>query len=119
MLLAVFSYESISEKIEARFIRFGASGMLNFRYDTEAKTVGLETVIRAHEYITPRLVEGGKGFEYTLADNIALTKREYAIYEYLIYGVRQTEIAKRLHRSVHTVRHQVQSIYKKAGVNSN
>ena len=54
----------------------------------------------------------------TLDDALGLTAREREVFEHLLRGLSNAQIAARLHRSERTVEHHVAAVFTKLGVKS-
>lgn len=53
-----------------------------------------------------------------MIENVKFTKREIEVLKLLIIGLSNSEIAKKLHISTHTVKAHITSMYVKTGVHS-
>jgi DNA-binding NarL/FixJ family response regulator len=114
MRIAIFSFEDMTLKSAARFIHCGARGMVNFRFDCNAFTLALRTLVNGGDYIPDEV--GAAYEEYRKMPRELtpeLSKRETEVYDIMIMGADAGEIAERLYCSIFTVRNHIQKIYKK------
>jgi DNA-binding NarL/FixJ family response regulator len=117
--IAMFSFEALTLKEAARFVYFGASGMVNFRFDKHARKAGLARLVRGEDYIPPVVAKAFEKYEFQREADPALTMRETEIYDLYLEGKNETDIARKLRVSANTVKNHKQHIYKKLGVTNN
>jgi DNA-binding NarL/FixJ family response regulator len=112
---AVFIWNEILFKHALRFVQFGAASILGFRYD-DGVYEGLDAVMRGFDYLPTEISAALDSVEMKDINHLELTKTERSVYELLIMGNEDEDIARRLAMALNTVRTHKRSIYSKYGV---
>jgi DNA-binding NarL/FixJ family response regulator len=116
-LITVFSFESMTLKEAVMMVERGARGMVNVRFDDYAFTRGIKTVIEGRDYIPPEVDEARDEYAVVYDFNPELTAREAQVYQLLVEGKSDNEIAERLNITYSTANNHRTNVYRKCGVN--
>jgi DNA-binding NarL/FixJ family response regulator len=116
MLIAVFSYESITLQEAVDLIERGARGMVNMRFDEYASSKGIKTLVEGLGYIPPIVEEARDAYAVVYDFKARLTPREEQVYRLLLDAKGAVEIAEKLHIAFCTAKNHRQNIYRKCGV---
>lgn len=111
------AYENESDIIDCMLA--GAAGYILKDTPDDRLLAELRVVAQGGSTLTPRVAEKLlKQLAPTKMEDSQLSKREIEVLNFISLGLKYEDIADELDISVHTVRHHIEKIYKKLGVNS-
>jgi DNA-binding NarL/FixJ family response regulator len=115
-LFAVFSFESITLKEAGELVNCGARGMINIRFDNDAVTTGIKTLLGGNDYIPSIVRRAARSYERERDNLDDLTSREKEVYRLLLKGMPIGELSEKLAVSFHTAKNHRHHIYQKLGI---
>lgn len=111
------AYENESDIIDCMLA--GAAGYILKDTPDDRLLAELRVVAQGGSTLTPRVAEKLlKQLAPAKTEDSLLSKREIEVLNFISLGLKYEDIADELDISVHTVRHHIEKIYKKLGVNS-
>lgn len=111
------AYENESDIINCMLA--GAAGYILKDTPDDRLLAELRVVAQGGSTLTPRVAEKLlKQLAPAKTEDSPLSKREIEVLNFISLGLKYEDIADELDISVHTVRHHIEKIYKKLGVNS-
>ena len=111
------AYENESDIIDCMLA--GAAGYMLKDTPDDRLLSELRVVAQGGSTLTPRVAEKLlKQLAPAKTEDSLLSKREIEVLNFISLGLKYEDIADELDISVHTVRHHIEKIYKKLGVNS-
>lgn len=111
------AYENESDIIDCMLA--GAAGYILKDTPDDRLLAELRVVAQGGSTLTPRVAEKLlKQLAPAKIEDSQLSKRELEVLNFISLGLKYEDIADELDISVHTVRHHIEKIYKKLGVNS-
>ncbi len=111
------AYENESDIIDCMLA--GAAGYILKDTPDDRLLAELRVVAQGGSTLTPRVAEKLlKQLAPARTELSQLSKRELEVLNFISLGLKYEDIADELDISVHTVRHHIEKIYKKLGVNS-
>ena len=111
------AYENESDIIDCMLA--GAAGYILKDTPDDRLLSELRVVAQGGSTLTPRVAEKLlKQLAPAKTEDSLLSKREIEVLNFISLGLKYEDIADEMDISVHTVRHHIEKIYKKLGVNS-